>query len=299
MVKTKKEENLLFQSEMHPLVRLEHETEEKYCLSLIHKKAYHCAASIAANLDVLDVGCNNGYGTKVIAENARSVIGVDVGEHSIEAARTLHAAENAEYFTVHGDKLPFPDQSFDLVTSFQVIEHVLDVESYLLEIKRVLKAGGTAIFTTPNRAIRLDPGMRPWNSFHITEYSASQLRELVGSVFPDVEVQGLFATPGFYEIEFNRCNRKRLAARSLIRKVVRAARRARTMLIDAIKFVLPEGAVKLIQSLVRNLEAQSKSNECEHRVDIRRKSAEFSIRILKKIGLRICFADPSPVPLPR
>jgi hypothetical protein len=105
--------------------------------------------------------------------------------------------------------------------------------------------------------------MEPWNKFHVTEYTASNLNRLVGKVFPNVQVQGLFATPGFYEIEFNRCNRKRLAARSPIGKARRFAKRSRTRLIRALKAVLPATTVMKIQAHVRRAEVHKTSNQPE------------------------------------
>jgi len=205
--------NLLFQSEKHPLVPLAFETETDYCLSLIHMKAYARAAEAAVGRDVLDVGCNNGYGTATVAETCRSIVGVDVSGEAIEAARTRFAGGPARFQRVEGGALPFADASFDLVTSFQVIEHVVDVEPYLAEICRVLRPGGTAIFTTPNREIRLDPGMPPWNRFHVREYSAEGLRDTLAAAFREVAIEGLFAHPEFYAIELARVSKARRIAR--------------------------------------------------------------------------------------
>jgi len=205
--------NLLFQSEKHPLVPLAFESESAYCLALIHKKAYARAAEAAAGCDVLDVGCNNGYGTAIVSANCRSIVGVDVSAAAIEEARIRSADSRAYFQHIDGGVLPFDNASFDLVTSFQVIEHVVDVDCYLSEIVRVLRPGGTVIFTTPNREIRLDPGMRPWNRFHVREYSAEGLRGALSRTFGCVTVEGLFAEPGLYAVEHARVSRARRIAR--------------------------------------------------------------------------------------
>lgn len=213
MTNTLTSENLLFQSEQHPLVALEFDNPERYLLSLIHRKAYDRAAGIANNLRVLDLGCNNGYGTASLAERAKQVIGVDVSPVAIETARSEHAAQNIEYQLVDGERLPFDDASFDLVTSFQVIEHVDDVLAYLNEILRVLREGGTAIFTTPNRCIRLRQNQRPWNPFHIREYEPSRLQNDLQQEFSEVKVEGLFAAPELEKMERARVARSRQAGR--------------------------------------------------------------------------------------
>ncbi|MCG8531553.1 MAG: class I SAM-dependent methyltransferase [Desulfovibrionales bacterium] len=205
--------NLLFQSEHHPLVPLEIESRESYCLSLIHQKAYSRAAEMADNLKVLDLGCNNGYGTMMMAKRCTQVVGVDVAAQAVEAATASHGGPNIEYRVIDGKTLPFGDNAFDLITSFQVIEHVELVEPYLREIRRVLRDTGHVVFTTPNRCIRLEPGMKPWNPFHVREYDAAGLEETLRAAFPSVSVEGLFAAPALYEIEHGRADRAKKAAR--------------------------------------------------------------------------------------
>src|SRR6185369_3931557 len=127
---------VLFQSEHHPLVAERFDSVEQYCLSLLHLKAYETAAELARGEVVLDLGCNNGYGTEIISRGAERVTGVDVSPRSIDAARAR--CPNIEFQLVDGVTLPFPGASFDAVFSFQVIEHIDDPTPYLKEIRRVL-----------------------------------------------------------------------------------------------------------------------------------------------------------------
>jgi SAM-dependent methyltransferase len=166
-------------------------------------------------LDVLDVGCNTGYGTVHLLPAARRVVGVDVSPRAIELAQQRAPGGSPEFLVTSGGALPFPDASFDLVTSFQVLEHVPDPSPYLGEIRRVLRPGGTLILTTPNAAVRLFPGMRPWNRFHVREYLPAELRELLEGELSDVRVRGLFATPTLYELQVGRFD---AARRSVARR---------------------------------------------------------------------------------
>ena len=205
---------LRLQADEHPLVELRADASiEERCLQAIHLKAYEEAALVATGRDVLDLGCNTGYGTVRISSVARRVVGADVSARAIDAARSRPDGDRVDWTVIDDDRLPFAADSFDLVTSFQVIEHVDDPLPWLREICRVLRPGGTAILTTPNAAIRLDAGMTPWNRFHVREYSAAELDRLLGQAFASVQVRGLFGTPTLTETELRRVRRARRRAR--------------------------------------------------------------------------------------
>jgi hypothetical protein len=122
-----------------------------------------------------------------------------------------------------GFDLPFPGHAFDLVTSFQVLEHVPDPKVFLGELSRVTRPGGQIVLTTPNAATRLYPGMTPWNRFHVHEYLADELRALLQETFPTVRILGMFGVRELYETEIRRVD----AARQRIRRKAEAeARRA-------------------------------------------------------------------------
>jgi SAM-dependent methyltransferase len=232
-----------YQADEHPLVPVEPVTKEEYVGHLMHQAAYHIAAAQADGLRVIDIGCNNGHGTAIIAERCASIIGVDVSRAAIREALLQHSAANTEFLEVDGSGLPFESSSFDLATGFQVIEHVDDVPRFLTEINRVLKHGGRALFTTPNGAIRLNPGMSPWNPFHIREYTSVELHRELSQVFAHVAIRGLTAPNEVHELE--------------VRRVERAKHdqlRSRTAILPRIKHrigeALPTTMVDLLQSVI-------------------------------------------------
>lgn len=91
---------------------------------------------------ILDVGAKGGTN---IGNTVATVIAVDL-EFSKPAAE-----EGTEYYLADGRLLPFDDQTFDYMVSNQVIEHVDGREALFAEIRRVLKPGGTVLFSFPNR----------------------------------------------------------------------------------------------------------------------------------------------------
>jgi SAM-dependent methyltransferase len=195
----------------HPLIfKDSFESVEDRCLHLMHQKAYEEVARMADGLVVLDLGCNNGYGTAEISQHAANVVGLDISPAAIADAKRRFQSANS---------------SFDLAASFQVIEHISDTAVYLAEITRILKPGGVAVFTTPNASIRLDPGMKPWNPYHVTEFTAAELALTLQPAFSAVEIRGLFGHEHIYRIEYARCQAARLAARRRSTLAARASRR--------------------------------------------------------------------------
>lgn len=209
------EEMIGFQAENHDLIDNDSlRTVEQYVLHLIHASAYMNAAKIVEGKRVLDLGCNTGYGTSILSSKAKWAAGVDVSERAIAEARRKHSNEGITFKVTDGITIPFEDKSFDVVTSFQVIEHLVEYDSFFNELKRVLAPGGVAILTTPNALLRLDPGMKPWYEFHVREFSPSELEVALDAFFGEVRILGVRADEPLYSIEFNRLDKARRKARA-------------------------------------------------------------------------------------
>lgn len=179
-----------------------------------HLASYDFAVPYAAGRSVLDLGCGTGYGTARLAPRCKSIVGVDVSEQAVSAAAAGFRAPNLQFRTVAPTEiapLPFEDSSFDVVLSFQVIEHVADPVGYLTEARRVLVEGGVMIVATPDRATRLFRGQRPWNRFHLREYAPLELEALARKVFPTVEMYGMGGPEGLLAPELRRTRRLRVA----------------------------------------------------------------------------------------
>lgn len=154
---------------------------------LMHVASYDFVLPFCRNRRVLDLGCGSGYGAARVAEVATSVHAVDVSPEAVAYASKNYARPNTNFSVIHPDAdLPFADGQFDVVLSFQVLEHVRDHGAYLVQAARVLAEGGTLVLITPDRRHRLLPGQRPWNRWHLREYGARELRGLVSRSF-DVE----------------------------------------------------------------------------------------------------------------
>ena len=130
------EEMVSLQAEKHEIIEPEKFASNKdFVLHLIHARAYEQAALYAAGKDVLDLGCNTGYGTRVIKASGARVVGVDVSPEAIDIARRQYGPAGIEFHCIDGRRLPFADRSFDVITCFQVIEHIVDLQQFLAEIR--------------------------------------------------------------------------------------------------------------------------------------------------------------------
>lgn len=189
----------------------EAESPDELAVALQHLYAYHTAAKlIQAGERVLDLGFGEGYGAAIIAASGAEYLGLELDRELVAHARERYGLA---FDTYDGLSIPAADGAFDAIVSFQVIEHIHDPSPWLAEIRRVLRPGGKAIFTTPNRVFRLGEGERPWNRHHVREFTAAELRELLGHWFPDVRVYGVRASDTIESIVHARVNRARKLAR--------------------------------------------------------------------------------------
>lgn len=152
-----------------------------------HFARYAFASRLARHKRVLDVGCGLGYGAQELARHARQVTAIDIAPEAVRAAAFGYAAPNLRYVAASATALPFSAGSFDLITAFEVIEHLTDWPVLLAEARRLLSPGGQFVVSTPNRAYyaesRAESGPNP---FHVHEFDYPEFREALAEVFPSV-----------------------------------------------------------------------------------------------------------------
>jgi GT2 family glycosyltransferase/ubiquinone/menaquinone biosynthesis C-methylase UbiE len=148
-----------------------------------HAHRYLFARSLVAGRAVLDLASGEGYGTSWLASTAASAHGIDIEPAAVEHARERYGSLPGVEFSV-GDILavPFPDASFDAVVCFEAIEHVADPARVLDEIVRVLRPGGIALVSTPDKATYTD-AVDHQNEFHVHELYRDEFEELLRARF--------------------------------------------------------------------------------------------------------------------
>jgi 2-polyprenyl-3-methyl-5-hydroxy-6-metoxy-1,4-benzoquinol methylase len=114
-------------------------------------KKYLGLLGIKKDGKVLDVGCGEGIFLARVARTYKAVgTGVDISKKSIETAWQWQKL-GLKFKVVQATKLPFPDESFNHVLSFDVLEHIRNQSKALAEMVRVLKPGGGLLIYTINR----------------------------------------------------------------------------------------------------------------------------------------------------
>jgi SAM-dependent methyltransferase len=146
-----------------------------------HLARYRFAAQLAPSRRALDVACGAGYGTAMLADAGAQAVGVDLDEQAIAYARSRHPGP--EFAVADIAELPFEDDAFDLVVSFETIEHVPDPERALAELRRVLAADGLLAISSPNKHQYLVE-----NEFHEREFTHEEFVELLRGQFSSVSV---------------------------------------------------------------------------------------------------------------
>lgn len=159
-----------------------------------HVARYRFALPVVSGKKVLDIACGTGYGVAYLCKSAEYVVGIDVDpEAALEASKQLQI--NSSVLLGDGLAIPFPDQTFDVITSFETIEHLTRRKEFLEELFRVLKVEGRLVLSTPNANYTNPVDGIPTNPFHVFEYSPEELVEELEEVFVLEEFKGQSIDP--------------------------------------------------------------------------------------------------------
>jgi SAM-dependent methyltransferase len=152
-----------------------------------HYHRYLFARSLVAGLDVLDVASGEGYGSALLAQVARTVVGVEYSGPTACAAAMNFRRPNLHFVRGDARALPLADASMDAVVSFETIEHFDRQADFLCEVHRVLRPGGRCIVSTPDRDV-YSPAGAAANPFHVHELSGGEFVTLLHTRFRHVSI---------------------------------------------------------------------------------------------------------------
>lgn len=147
-----------------------------------HLHRYAFAKNYIAGKEVLDIASGEGYGSSLMAQTAKSVTGVDISEEAVAHARVKYKKNNLSYLQGSADNIPLEARRFDVVVSFETIEHHDRHEEMLSEIKRVLREDGIMIMSSPDKKNYTDlPKSK--NEFHVKELYTHEFKALISKYF--------------------------------------------------------------------------------------------------------------------
>lgn len=161
---------------------------EKEYISQMHLRRYEFALLFANDKTVIDIACGEGYGADKLAETASKVTGIDIENKTIEHAKNKYKKNNLSFIVGSVDKIEMPNESIDLIISFETIEHVKlqSQKMFLQEVIRVLKPNGYFIVSTPEKDIYGEGN----NEFHLREMNKPGFLKLLKPYFISIELYG-------------------------------------------------------------------------------------------------------------
>lgn len=169
----------------------------------IHMGRYNIAKKYCKGKTVLDISCAEGYGTKLLQKwGAKKVVGLDISKETIDIARKNFGEKNIEFVNHDAMDLScFKNCLFDLVVSFETIEHLQDPLNFLKEIKRVAKKNAKFIITCPNDYAYY-PDESQFNPYHIKKYTFEDFRKMIETFFDKNKIKYMIGTKieGFINI---------------------------------------------------------------------------------------------------
>ena len=171
-------------------------------IAIEHYQRYHFACSWVQGKTVLDAACGEGYGSSLLSAHAQNVIGLDIDPDTLTAAEQKYGSSQLTFVQGSVSALPFEDHSFDVVISFETIEHVDEIcqKAFLSEIRRVLKPNGLLIMSTPNKSVYTDL-VDGNNAYHVKEFYIEEYKIFLASYFKNVRFFVQFPDTGYFFTE--------------------------------------------------------------------------------------------------
>ena len=164
-------------------------------IEIEHLHRYLLARDWCRGKDVLDIACGEGYGTALLAQTARRVIGIDIDIATVVHAAAQYARPNLRYIAGDARGIPLAAASVDIVVSFETLEHFSEQEAFLAEIRRIMRPDGVLVISTPDSDVYSPVGGAA-NTYHLRELSREEFGRLLSRQFRHVTVSAQRALVG-------------------------------------------------------------------------------------------------------
>lgn len=136
-----------------------------------HRERYVFAADYVKGKKVLDIACGSGYGSRILADRgADEVTGVDLSAEAVSHAKDKFGCSGVTFLTADAES--YTSGRYDLVVSFETLEHLDKRDQFLKNLHKMIKSDGLLIISTPNKAITspMREGHKIRNHYHKYEY---------------------------------------------------------------------------------------------------------------------------------
>ncbi|MDR1578330.1 MAG: class I SAM-dependent methyltransferase [Deltaproteobacteria bacterium] len=153
-------------------------------VQLEHQHRYLVASQIVEGKVVVDIASGEGYGSDILSKTAKHVYGIDIDPQAIEHAKKRYNKENITFLTGNCVNIPLDNDSVDVIISFETLEHIVEQDEMLLDIKRILHKDGILIMSTP---IKNDNAL-VHHKFHVKELYQDEFNNLVSKYFKNVNI---------------------------------------------------------------------------------------------------------------
>jgi len=173
------------EAKLEKIVRLWPKTlEEVYKTAIPHLARYHFAMPNVTGKNVCDIACGVGYGSFYLSQYAGNVVGIDVSEEAIEWAKRYFQNHKTKFYCADGSLLWPVENKFDVVTSYETLEHVQNPDMFLSQLHAHLSENGILLMSIPNGP---RDKKRTDNPHHLHHFSAEDFQNLINKYFANAQ----------------------------------------------------------------------------------------------------------------
>jgi GT2 family glycosyltransferase/2-polyprenyl-3-methyl-5-hydroxy-6-metoxy-1,4-benzoquinol methylase len=248
-----------------------------------HISRYRFAAQFVAGKRVLDIASGTGYGSELLKQaGATSVIGVDCSKDAVAYSLAEHCGGHPDFVLGDAVRLPLGDRSFDVIVSFETLEHVPEPDEMLAELRRVLKEDGLIVASTPNKSVYPDG-----NPFHLHELTYEEFLESLNASFKHVQLlsQDSWVATALFDAETMTAKGIRLnGSTDLYKTVPREPQESVYMIALASNALLPKVSLQLTLITPTEVEGHMRA-VAEARAEIARRDAEAKEQAVRAAAL--------------